>query len=99
MVRTLASHAGDRGSNPLGSAISSIIQAYLLLTKGDIIKMLYLFLPLLLSFMLIGGCSDNKVEDHVLKEKMDTIEKAKEVEELIQNTVQQTKQNIDEQSR
>ncbi len=58
----------------------------------------YLFLPLLLSFMLIGGCSDNKVEDHVLKEKMDTIEKAKEVEELIQNTVQQTKQNIDEQS-
>ena len=56
-------------------------------------------LPLLLSsFFLITGCSDNKVEKHVLQEKTDAIEKAKEVEQLIQNTFEQQKQTIDEQS-
>ena len=61
--------------------------------------MRYLLLPLLTSFLLVIGCSDNKVEKHVLKEKTDTIEKAKQVEQLIQNTFEQQKQNIDEQSR
>ena len=57
-----------------------------------------LLLLMLTSFLFVVGCSDNKVDDHVWKEKTDTIEKAKEVEQLIQNTVQQQKQNIDEQS-
>jgi uncharacterized protein YcfL len=61
--------------------------------------MRYLLLLLLTSFLFVVGCSDNKVEDHVLKEKTDTIEKAKEVEQLILDTAQQQQQNIDEQSR
>ena len=58
-----------------------------------------IFPLLLIPFLFVIGCSDNKVEKHVWKEKTDTIEKAKGVEQLIQNTVQQQKQNIDEQSR
>jgi hypothetical protein len=62
-------------------------------------KMRYLLLIIFSSFLFLVGCSDNKVEKHVWKEKTDTIEKAKEVEQLIQNTVQQQKQSIDEQTR
>ncbi len=58
-----------------------------------------LLLLMLTSFLFVIGCSDNKIEDHVLKEKTDTIEKAKEVDQLIQNTFQQQQQNIDEKSR
>ncbi len=61
--------------------------------------MRHLALLPLMSLFLVVGCSDNKVEDHVWKEQTDTIEKAKEVEQLIQNTFQQQKQNVDEQSR
>ena len=61
--------------------------------------MRHLFPLLFIPFLFAVGCSDNKVEKHVLQEKVDTIEKAKEVEQLIQNTVQQQKQNTDEQSR
>ena len=60
--------------------------------------MRHLFPLLFIPFLFAVGCSDNKVEKHVLKEKMDTIEKAKEVEKLIQNTFEQQKQTIDEQS-
>ncbi|MCK4587917.1 MAG: hypothetical protein KAU29_11260 [Gammaproteobacteria bacterium] len=57
-----------------------------------------IFPLLLIPFLFAVGCSDNKVEKHVLQEKVDTIEKAKEVEQLIQNTFEQQKQTIDEQS-
>ena len=59
-------------------------------------KMRYLlFIP----FLFFIGCSDNKVEKHVLKEKTDTIEKAKEVEQLIQDAAQQKLKQTDEQTR
>jgi len=61
--------------------------------------MRHILLPLLTSFLLVVGCSDNKVEKHVWKEQTDTIEKAKGVEQLILDTTQQQKQDIDEQSR
>jgi hypothetical protein len=62
-------------------------------------KMRYLSLLVLTVFLPLGGCSDNKVEDHVLKEKMDTIEKAKEVDTLLQDAMNKQRQKIDEQSR
>jgi len=61
--------------------------------------MRHILLPLLTSFLLVVGCSDNKVEKHVWQEQTDTIEKAKGVEQLILDTTQQQKQDIDEQSR
>jgi hypothetical protein len=47
----------------------------------------------------VVACSDNKVEKPVWQEKIDTIDKAKEVEQLLQDTVQQQQQKIDEQTR
>ena len=61
--------------------------------------MRYLLLSLLTTILFVVGCSDNKVEKHVWKEKTDTIEKAKEVEQLILDTSQQQRQKMDEQSR
>ena len=61
--------------------------------------MRYLLLLLLTTILFVVGCSDNKVEKHVWKEKTDTIEKAKEVEQLILDTSQQQRQRMDEQSR
>jgi hypothetical protein len=60
--------------------------------------MRYLLLLLPISFLFVSGCSDNKVEKHVWKEKTDTIEKTKEVEQLILDATQQQRQNMDEQS-
>jgi hypothetical protein len=57
------------------------------------------YLLLLIPFLFFIGCSDNKVEKHVWKEKTDTIEKAKEVEQLIQDTAQQKRKQTDEQTR
>jgi len=61
--------------------------------------MRYHLLLLLVPFLFVTGCDDNKVENHVFKEKTDTIEKAKEVEQLLQDTVNQQQQKIDEQTR
>ena len=58
--------------------------------------MRYLLL-LLTSFLFIGGCSDNKVEDHVWKDKTDTIGIAKEASEAMKNATQLQKQQLDEQ--
>jgi hypothetical protein len=57
------------------------------------------YLLLLIPFLFVVGCSDNKVEKPVWQEKIDTIDKAKEVEQLLQDTVDQQQQKIDEQSR
>ena len=56
-------------------------------------------LLLLVPFLFLVGCSDNKVEKPVWQEKIDTIEKAKEVEQLIQNAAQQQRQQIEERTR
>ena len=61
--------------------------------------MRYLLLSLLTTLIFISGCSDNKVEEHVWKEKTDTIDKAKEVEQLIMDTSKVQQQNMDDQSR
>jgi len=61
--------------------------------------MRYLLLSLLTTLLFISGCSDNKVEEHVWKEKTDTIDKAKEVEQLIMDTSKVQQQNMDDQSR
>ena len=61
--------------------------------------MRYLLLLFFMPFLLIVGCSDNKVEKPVWQEKIDTIDQAKEVEQLLQDTVDQQQQKIDEQSR
>jgi hypothetical protein len=61
--------------------------------------MRYLFLLLFTSFLFAVGCSDNKVEKPVWQEKIDTIDKAKEVEQLLKDTVEQQKQYIDEKTR
>jgi hypothetical protein len=60
--------------------------------------MRYRSLILLTLFLLASGCSDDKkVEEHVWKEKTDTIQKAKEVEQLIQEAAKQQQQKADEQ--
>ena len=61
--------------------------------------MRHLLLLLLVPLLFVTGCSDNKVEKPVWQEKIDTIDKAKEVEQLLQDTVDQQQQKIDEQSR
>ena len=100
VVRTLASHAGDRGSSPLGSArFSNVLHFKDHSFNGDTAPMRYLLLALLTSFLFVSACSDNKVEEHVWKEQTDTIEKAKDVEQLILDTTNQRMQGADEQSR
>ncbi len=61
--------------------------------------MRYLLLLLIIPFLFVVGCSDSKVEKPVWQEKIDTIDKAKEVEQLLQDTVEQQKQIIDEKTR
>ena len=60
--------------------------------------LLFLILPLL----LVIGCSDkqdHKIKDHVWKEKTDAINKAKAVEQLIQNNDLKQQQEINKLSR
>lgn len=66
---------------------------------GDTTKMRHLTLLFLTVLLPLGGCSDNEVEDHVLKEKTDTIEKAKELEQLIQDAADKQQKKINKQSR
>lgn len=62
---------------------------------------------LLITFLLIGACSsgDNQTtpqqssKDHVLEEQMRAIEKAKEVEQMLQISADKRRQTINEQSR
>ena len=59
------------------------------------------FLCLVL-IMFIAACSDEQQQvegDHVWKEQTDLIDKAHDVESLINDAAQQKKQEIDEQTR
>ena len=64
-------------------------------------------LLLIMLFLLLGGCpagEDNTTqersgEDHVWQEQIRTLEKAQEVEQIIQTSADQYRQVIDEQSR
>lgn len=49
--------------------------------------------------LLMVACSDekNKVEDHILKDHMDMINKAKEVEKMMQDAATLQEQRINEQ--
>lgn len=53
----------------------------------------------LISMLLMVACSDekNKVEDHILKDHMDMINKAKEVEKMMQDAATLQEQRINEQ--
>jgi len=67
--------------------------------------MRYLFVMLvivLLTPLILRGCSDDedkKVEDHVWKEQTDTIKKADEANQLIQDAAKKQQQEIDQQSQ
>jgi len=67
--------------------------------------MRYLFVMLmivLLTPLILRGCSDdeaNKVEDHVWKEQTDTIKKADEANQLIQDAAKNQQQEIDQQTQ
>ena len=64
--------------------------------------MRYLLLTLLIAFLFIGGCSDGKdkkTENHIWKEKADTIKKAEAVKQLMQESAEKQKQAINKQSR
>ena len=60
-------------------------------------------LILLASVLFITACSENSdgkaSDDHVWKEQTDTIDKAKEVEGLLQDAAEQQRKIIDEQSQ
>ena len=62
--------------------------------EGYMIKVLFLFL----SVVVIAACSDEtqKVEDHVWKEQTDMIDKAKDVEALINDAALQQQELIEE---
>jgi len=63
--------------------------------------MRYLFVMLLivlLTPLILRGCSDDtdkKTEDHVRKEQTDTIKKADEANQLIQDATKKQQQEID----
>lgn len=67
--------------------------------------MRYLFVMLvivLLTPLILRGCSDDedkKVEDHVWKEQTDTIKKADEANQLIQDAAKNQQQEIDQQTQ
>ncbi len=61
-----------------------------------------LLIVVLLNTLLISACSDNEdapEKDHVWKEQTETLDKAKEIEAIIQNSADQQKQQIEEESQ
>lgn len=61
---------------------------------------------LILTFLIVSGCSDNgdkaaneqSGDDHVWKTQTDALEKAKQTEQLIMDAAEQQERKIDEQS-
>lgn len=51
-----------------------------------------------LSFVLIVGCSSGE-DDHVWQDQVDALEKAKQVEKKVQDTFEQQRQVLEEQSQ
>ena len=77
------------------SAIRTILIMLIFNVKrGKMIKVLFLFFTLL----FIAACSDEtqKVEDHVWKEQTDMIDKAKEVELLLNDAALQQRELIEQ---
>lgn len=62
-------------------------------------------LLLLAPLLIVGGCSDddmtqdNSENEHILSAQVQALEKAKEVESMLQNRVIEQKQVIDEQNK
>jgi hypothetical protein len=57
---------------------------------------------ILITPLILRGCSDNrdeKIEDHVRKKLNDPIKKAGEVNQLVPDTVEKQRQNIDQQTQ
>lgn len=58
-------------------------------------------LLIVLAMLFITGCSDedNKVEEHVWKEQVELLDKAKDVEKLLNDAALQQQQIIEEQTK
>ncbi|PHS26366.1 MAG: hypothetical protein COA83_03150 [Methylophaga sp.] len=61
------------------------------------IKLIVLILPI----MLVVGCSDeqNKVEEHVWKEQTEMIDKAKDIEQMLNDAALQQQKRIEQQTQ